>query len=267
MMDGYSTYLLSDGLLQMTRVEPEARHSMRLSRATSLTSQVESLIEDMCTREEARPGDVLPSEGELAARFGVSRVVVREAMRVVEARGYVTRRQGKRAVISELNAQAVEKYAIRQALRNKRSLLELTEVREALEVHAARLAAIRVRHRAKSLDLQVDAARALLRSMQDAPRSASARAALDMAFHHAIALMSGNKILAQVLDALDRPLIMSREQHHRTALRSGAGSSVWVTEHERVLDAVLSGDPALAVKEMEAHLDLGLAEIRRRRST
>lgn len=232
----------------------------------SLTSEVEGLIEEMCTSEAASPGDVLPSEAELAARFGVSRVVVREALRVIEARGYVTRQQGKPAVINEANALPVEDYAIRTALRNKRSLLELTEVREALEIHATRLAAARVAGGTEGLELLIDSARGAIEGMRGGPATPRDRAAWDMEFHHALARLSGNLILTQVLRALDRPLIDSREQHHRAALRSGMDPSVSVAEHERLLDAVLSGDQDLVLKEIEAHFDLSLREIRRRRA-
>jgi len=232
----------------------------------SLTSQVEGLIEEMCTSEAASPGDVLPSEAEFAARFGVSRVVVREALRVVEARGYVTRRQGKPAVINAANALPLENYAIRTALRNKRSLVELTEVREALEIHATRLAAARIATGAEELELLIDSARAAIEGMRRSPATPRDRAGWDMEFHHALARLSGNLILTQVLGALDRPLIDSREQHHRAALRSGRDPSVSVAEHERLLQAVLSGDQDLVLKEIEAHFDLGLREIRRRRA-
>jgi len=233
--------------------------------ASSLTSRVEWLIEDMCTSEAASPGDALPSEAELAGRFGVSRVVVREALRVVEARGYVTRRQGKPAVINPANALPVETYAIRAVLRSQRGLLELTEVREALEIHAARLAAARVAAGTAGLELLIEPARAAIEGMRSAPATPRDRANWDMEFHHALARISGNHILAQVLAALDRPLIESREQHHRAALHSGMDPAVSIAEHERLLEAVLSGDQNRVLIEIERHFDLGLREIRRRR--
>lgn len=242
----------------------------KLVRPNSLTSQVESLIEEMCTAPDARPGDELPPEGQLAERFGVSRAVVREAMRAAEAQGFVRTRQGKPAVISEFNAQPVEDFAIRTAARDNRSALELTEVRKALEVHSARLAAQRV---GRWLDQARDdedvaaaiaAARGALEAHRDCPYEAHERTAVDVAFHHALAGIGGNAILGQMLAALDTALRESRVEHHRAALRRGDDPVVFHNEHREVLEAILSGDPQRAVSVMESHLDLSLREIESR---
>jgi GntR family transcriptional repressor for pyruvate dehydrogenase complex len=238
------------------------RLTRRPLRVTSLVSQVENLIEEMCVGSDFRPGDELPAEAHLAEAFGVSRVVVREAMRVVEARGFVRRRQGKQAVVNEPNARPLEDFAVRSALRSKRSLLELTEVRKALEVHAARQAALRVR--TDDVARQVNSARELIATMRQRRPNARQRAALDIAFHHALAEMSGNAMLAQMLAALDKPLNESREENHRASLRSAADPATWVDEHEQLLDAILNGDPHDAVTAMEEHLNLSLREIETR---
>ena len=239
-------------------------------RPNSLTSQVVSLIEQMCTSRDALPGDELPPEGQLAERFGVSRAVVREAMRAAEAQGFVRTRQGKPAVISEFNAQPVEDFAIRSVLRDNRSALELTEVRKALEVHSARLAAMRVRAwREEARDdadvkATIAAARSALEAHRDCPYEAGARAAVDVAFHHALASIGGNAMLGQILAALDTALHDSREGHHHAAVRAGDDPAVFYNQHREVLEAILSGDPLRAVNAMESHLDLSLREIESR---
>ncbi|HEY6494801.1 MAG TPA: FCD domain-containing protein [Trebonia sp.] len=227
---------------------------------------MESLIEEMCTAPDAHPGDELPPEGQLAERFGVSRAVVREAMRAAEAQGFVRTRQGKPAVISEFNAQPVEDFAIRSVLRDNRSALELTEVRKALEVHSARLAAQRVhsrRHEAQD-DGDFAAARSALDAHRGCPYDEHERTAVDVAFHHALADVGGNAILGQILAALDTALRDSRVEHHRAALRRGDDPAVFHNEHQEVLEAILSGDPQRAVSAMESHLDLSLQEIESR---
>lgn len=254
------------------RVRPAGgrREPGKLVRPNSLTSQVESLIEEMCTTQDARPGDELPPEGQLAERFGVSRAVVREAMRAAEAQGFVRTRQGKPAVISEPNAQPVEDFAIRSVLRDNRSALELTEVRKALEVHSARLAALRVRGwRDEARDdagvaAAIAATRSALEAHRDCPYDAHERAVVDVAFHHALASIGGNAILGQILAALDTALRDSREEHHRAAVRSGDDPALFHNQHQEVLEAVLSGDPQRAVSAMESHLDLSLREIESR---
>lgn len=60
----------------------------------------DELLEEM-TSAQLRPGDKLPTEGELATRFGVSRATVREAVTSLVEAGYVTRRHGSGSYVSE----------------------------------------------------------------------------------------------------------------------------------------------------------------------
>lgn len=237
------------------------RSVRRPIKVASLATQVATLIEEECIASGLEAGDKLPSEGELAIEFGVSRVVVREAMKTVEARGLVHRHQGKRAVVAEPNARPIEDYVTRSASMDKRNVLELTEVRKALEVHGARLAAVQVGvDREASAEL-INQAQALIGEMYRCPPNAAERAALDIAFHHVLAEMSGNVILAQMLGALDRPLHTSREQHHQASIDAGAPRDRWAEEHQAVLDAIASGDTPRAVSVMEDHLDLSIHEV------
>src|SRR5690625_3297782 len=114
------------------------------ARPHSLTAQVVDFVEELCVGPDAKPGRQLPSEKELAERFGVSRVVLREAMKTLETKGLVHRRQGKPAVIASPNALPVESFVALSVLRDRRALMEFTEIRKALEVHGARLAAHRI---------------------------------------------------------------------------------------------------------------------------
>lgn len=243
------------------RRNPSPRRPLKVA---SLASQVATLIEEQCIASGLAPGDKLPSEGELAAEFGVSRVVVREAMKTVEARGLVHRHQGKRAVIAEPNARPIEDYVTRSAQMDKRNVLELTEVRKALEVHGARLAAAQIAINRDGYDGQLTRAQALIAEMYGCPPSADDRATLDVAFHHVLAELSGNVILAQMLGALDRPLHASRRQHHQASIDAGAPPRRWADEHQAVLDAITSGDAPRAVAAMEDHLDLSIHEVESR---
>jgi GntR family transcriptional repressor for pyruvate dehydrogenase complex len=231
-------------------------------KVTSLVTQVATLIEEQCIASRLSPGDVLPAEGQIAEEFGVSRVVVREAMKVIEARGLIRRQQGKRAVIEAPNARPIEDFATRSAQMDKHNVLELTEVRKALEVHGARLAAYKFAEQDSAVAAdQIPRARALIKEMRQCLPEPADRAVLDVQFHHVLADMSGNVILAQMLGALDRPLHDSREQNHRASLDSGAPRGLWADEHAEVLDAIVSGDPPRAVRAMEEHLDLSLREV------
>ena len=92
-----------------------------------------------------RVGDKLPSETELAKRFRVSRLVVREAIRYLELRGLIEVRQGAKggAFVSELTPRVVQENMRDLLLLGNISVSQLAEVRTHVEPEVSRLAAVR----------------------------------------------------------------------------------------------------------------------------
>src|ERR1700754_4345941 len=89
------------------------------------------------------PGDALPSEGEIATDFGVSKPIAREALRQLAAAGLISTQQGKVARAKALNGEPFERiygYAVRSSLQR---LQEANEMRRVIEAGIARLAAER----------------------------------------------------------------------------------------------------------------------------
>src|SRR5256885_17228092 len=86
------------------------------------------------------PGEALPSEGKLAQALGVSRLTVREATRTLQARGLLEISQGRRPVVTAPNGTLAGDFFQTAVRRDPRSLLDLLDVRRALEVDIARLA-------------------------------------------------------------------------------------------------------------------------------
>src|SRR4029453_3105117 len=89
---------------------------------------------------ELEPGAELPSEAELAARFEVSRLTLREAARPLQARGRAQSRQGRRPMVAHPNGGPIGGFFTAAVRRDPRQLLDLLEVRRALEVHIPSLA-------------------------------------------------------------------------------------------------------------------------------
>jgi GntR family transcriptional regulator, transcriptional repressor for pyruvate dehydrogenase complex len=89
------------------------------------------------------PGEALPSEGKLAEALGVSRLTVREATRTLAARGLLEITQGRRPRVAAPNGALIGDFFKMAVRRDQRALLDLLDVRRALEVHIAALAASR----------------------------------------------------------------------------------------------------------------------------
>ena len=216
-----------------------------------LTRQVVDHLQALIFERGLVAGDELPSQAEIAAELGVSRLVVREATRVLEAQGLVRAEQGRKLTVGRPDATQVGQLFSLMVRADADALLELLEVRRALELHAGRLAA----ENATAAHLKaMEAAIEQLRSVAGSKSAIEAQADADGAFHEALALASTNRFLAMLMHALSRPL---RELRIQSLKGSWArlGSLEHVLEgHRAILDQVDKRDPEGAVRAMEAHL-------------
>ncbi|MEW2134183.1 GntR family transcriptional regulator [Streptomyces sp. NPDC005435] len=164
------------------------------------------------------PGDRLV-ERELAERFGVSRVPVREAIRALVAEGFVLFESARRSVVRRLAPDDVR---------------ELFELREALEVYAAGLAA----SRATAADL--GELRELLAEAAAATEAGDAETITDVntRFHDRILATAGNSLLVSVMEPVDGRL--------RWLTRRNTKWSELMAEHQELYEAIASGDPESA---------------------
>jgi DNA-binding GntR family transcriptional regulator len=165
-----------------------------------------------------RPGDRLV-ERDLAEDLGVSRVPVREAIRSLEADGFVVVQSPRRVVVRQLSRVDVE---------------ELFDVREALEVLATGLACQRV---------DPSALRRLKRAVTEAARALAAgnitqAAEANVRFHQEIVTLAGNGLLLSMLHQLEDRL--------RWLFRQNEDWDRLLHEHRRLYEAIASGDPELA---------------------
>jgi GntR family transcriptional repressor for pyruvate dehydrogenase complex len=105
---------------------------------------VSTAIERAILDGQLPPGSALPTEQELAERFGVHRSTVREAIRQVEQEGLLQRREGRRLFVVLPGVQDVAPRATRLLLLQQTTFQELWELAVSLEPLASRLAAERV---------------------------------------------------------------------------------------------------------------------------
>ncbi|MFJ3493995.1 GntR family transcriptional regulator [Streptomyces sp. NPDC086091] len=173
-----------------------------------------------------RPGDRLV-ERELADRFGVSRVPVREAIRALVAEGFVLFETPRRTVVRRLSPTDVK---------------ELFELREALEVYAAGLAATRATPEALA------ELRELLDRAAEATRAGDAETITDVntRFHDGILALAGNSLLISVMEPVDGRL--------RWLTRQNEEWPQLLTEHRELYDAIASGDPHRARAHALTHV-------------
>jgi GntR family transcriptional regulator, transcriptional repressor for pyruvate dehydrogenase complex len=203
-----------------------------------------------------KPGDPLPSEGQIAAACGISKQIAREAIRDLAAMGVIQIQQGKVARVRSLDAEPLGRF-FRFAVRaSKEGLAEAVEMRRLLEPPIARLAALR-----RTAD-DVTRLDAILQRMQVALLDVPAWIEADLDFHETIAEMSGNRLLRLQMRGL-RPILQDVMQlFNARRKRSKAEWRETLERHARVVAAIKSGDGDAAFRAMEHHFEAAQDAIR-----
>lgn len=185
-----------------------------------------------------------PIEAELCKRLGVSRSVLREAVKMLTTKGLLNARPRQGTWVEpESNWNLLDPDVLRWFLDRKFSptlLLEFTQVRLAIEPMAASMAARLATDEAKAAII------AGLDRMKAAERGEDDPLESDIAFHVAILRASGNRFLAQMRDLIDVALRTSiRLTNRRKGVRLAS-----IADHQKVSDAILAGDAEGASRAM-----------------
>jgi GntR family transcriptional regulator, transcriptional repressor for pyruvate dehydrogenase complex len=231
--------------------------SVDRDRSATLTDQAVELLESFILDQALPPGALLPSQGALAEQLGVSRLVIREATRTLEARGLLETAQGRRLAVAAPSPAALSHLLDLAIRRDGDALFDLIDVRLAIEVHAARLAA----ERATVADL--DAMEAAILAMEELQSDdPHALVQVDLDFHFGLVRAAGNDLLRVLVEALADPLWASRVQSFKGLRKRGLDIDVVVAAHRGILDALRTGDPEGAARAMEEHLRETLEDLR-----
>ena len=203
------------------------------------------------------PGQKLPPEPELLARFGVSRTALREAIKTLTAKGMLVAKTRVGTKVSDPLAwnffdPEVLAWRVEQGMDAdfRRSLVE---IRRAIEPAAADLAAQRCTPQ------EVAELRTLLQSMSSEKSSAYAFARADLAFHVAVGSASRNPMMRSLAGVIEAALLEAFTLSPPTA--DTALHVETVELHERVVDAIEAGDGAGARAAMLEVIDAGYTRV------
>jgi GntR family transcriptional repressor for pyruvate dehydrogenase complex len=216
-------------------------------------------VRDHIDLEGLAPGDRLLPEREMAERLGVSRTSLRQAITALEVMGLVEVRHGDGVFITQPPHDVLPHLA--EALADAHEQLPaIMEMREAIEVQTARLAALRADAAA------VGALQAALDVMAAALGDIDACAAADRRFHDGVVAAAANPLLGELWDHVAGPIDATR----RASLARPGRPAASLRAHRRILEAIARRDANGAARAMRAHLrvvgDVGfLDELRRER--
>ncbi|MEU1522228.1 FadR/GntR family transcriptional regulator [Nocardia rhamnosiphila] len=211
--------------------------------------QVEDRIRQMVLSGELNSGEMLPPETALAKQFNVSRTTLREALRSLTTQGLIHKVPGARGgnFVNSVDHHSLGTVVI-ESLHNLLELgsiafSEVAEIRQYLEVPAARLAATnRTAKELEQLHEVVEQQKSASVDDPDIPK-------LDEKFHSLIAQASRNRVLASFVAALHH----ETEPVHYLDLSPEVGRAT-VRHHKAIVDAISAKDPDAAEAAIVEHL-------------
>jgi GntR family galactonate operon transcriptional repressor len=208
------------------------------------------------------PGAVLPAEPVLGDRFGFSRTVIREALKLLEERGLVRVEQGRGTTVQSRDAwNLLDPLVIRIALSyddDMAMLDNLIAVRRVLEREMARAAATRL------TDEELAALAANLEQMEASYDNYERFRGFDLSFHAIVMNASGNDVGQTIVRTIHTHAGMTRPL---AAAQSRAELERTATEHRAILEALAAHDGEAAGERIAAHIDFAWANRKRRTST
>jgi len=227
------------------RLDPARLREAR--RRAKISQIVAAEIVRFVVDEQLREGDRLPTESEMLEQFGVGRGSLREALRLLEAYGLISIRQGQNGgpVLATLRAEDVARTLSFYFHLTGATYAELIEARLIIEPVMARLAAER-QHPEHMAQLRATTEREQAASLDDPEYLACADE-----FHYMVSGMSGNRVLDLLGRAL-RTMFQERVQHGSMLPAESRRQNRKV--HRQISDAILAGQGAKAERLMTRHL-------------
>ncbi len=214
-----------------------------VSRAT-LPQEIVKAITDLIMRRVWKPGDMIPSEKELAIQFHVGRSTVREAIKSLAVLGVLDARAGEGSFIRAPNSELLSGAFRWGLMLSERNLDDLIDVRALVEVECARRAAER------RTEPTLDRLAAAIEEMKAHEGSADLFMAIDMKFHNAISQAAENPIFDSIGSTIQA---MVRIWYPKTYYIPET-KSLTIDEHLKIAAAITAQDPDAAAETMRSHL-------------
>ncbi len=210
----------------------------------SVSEQIAQQIKEKIINGELKPGDKLPSENEFCKIYGVSRVVVRQALSTLLALELIETKFGEGSFVKQPESGQMLNGLIPHTFLNEKSLTEIIEFRRIYEANVAYLAC------EKATEDDVQTLRTIYNDMVKNQNDLTVFSKLDYDFHIAIARISGNSYVIKVYEIIAEVLLSAFAD-----IVSKRGNYAGLKYHGEILSAFESKDAEVAKISMQAHMD------------
>lgn len=211
-----------------------------------IVSQVENRIRELIDSKKYTEGMKLPTEYELCQSMNVGRGTVREALRLLQAKGLVEIKPGRGAFVAA--NMAMDANPVVWLVQNEKELRDAIEVRNALEPCAARKMA------ETASEASMNQLKKIHSDFLNAVKNGNSEqiAALDEQFHGLIVRESGN----QLLNEINVHVLQGMHTFRNKTFTVPENVRNAVDPHARILAAITSRDGSAAEREMRKHLKM-----------
>ncbi|HHV11494.1 MAG TPA: FadR family transcriptional regulator [Clostridiales bacterium] len=223
---------------------------MKEIKRISVTDSVVESIKSSILSGEYAPGDKLPTENSMCQEMGVSRTCVREAVRVLQAIGYVDILPGKGAFVSSKIGEGDQLwYEIPDA-----QFYDFMEVRMAIETLSTRLAIKRADR--KQIQKLAEINNSFIEAVNE--KNQIQLIMYDELFHTEIVKITGNKLLI----AINKQIVTSGKKYRGESFMDNSVYKNAVIPHTKILEAFQSNDPEKGQAEMYNHLQITVNDMK-----
>jgi GntR family transcriptional repressor for pyruvate dehydrogenase complex len=214
-----------------------------------LSKSVEAQIEAAIRARIFVPGARLPAEFEMCRQFGVSRTAIREALRMLSARGLVIVEKGRGVFVNRLTAESVTNpMELYLSMNQSNFALDVVHARQIIEPPIAAAAAL---HRSQE-DLELLASN--IEELEEGDDDDHALlTALDMEFHLGIARATKNTVVPLILEPIHQLMPSIKKAVYDEISDARAAAIEW---HGRILEEIVRGDADAAFEAMTRHLKI-----------
>jgi GntR family transcriptional repressor for pyruvate dehydrogenase complex len=211
------------------------------------TSTAERIIENLVNlikKQSLKIGDKLPPERELCKMIGVSRPILREALKALQVMNIIGIRQGAGAFVKSLEPRDVVEHLDIVFHLDSSLYRDLYEARRILEGSVARMAA------GKISDAEIVKIEESIRQAAENTDNEQVFFEKDLELHEMILKAAGNRVLPVFMQSINKLSLLMRE---KTNARSDIRRHV-IRDHEMILEALKARDPAKTEQAMDRHI-------------
>ena len=219
--------------------------------------RVVAFVRDQLISKKLKEGDRLLAERDLAAVLGVSRPVVREALRALAALGAVQIRRGHGTIVRRPDFTMLGEFFTLALAQESNAIDDVMQARIAIERQAVRLACAKATP--ADLDALGDTFQRIVETIKDPVRGGRA----DYAFHTALVTAAHSPTLSIIYTAISDLLRRSHMERREQIMKVDGITDFLIDHHGRILSAVADRDAAHADQVLLEHFDLGAAFRRR----